>query len=245
MYHSIARLWFLPSTYLFWICTLLALCRSHVFNDGPDLDGGHEHKDSTASSSNYVLAAAEIATTGADLFMANPEGAVVVVTVTTIETINVESVTTDIDAPDDSTTLVAIPGGSNDDQHEIVPVTYTPAVTGTGTSNADPVGTISTNKASLLADTKTRPHHPSSTYPTLQGIDEDNVIITSTTFVTITVMPTPSPSTSSINEANCQMIFCNTLGEKVCMTWEGFTGWDASRGVIPGEVPTIIGTCTE
>ncbi|KAI1276499.1 hypothetical protein F5Y07DRAFT_129816 [Xylaria sp. FL0933] len=245
MYQSIAQLWFLPSTYLFWVCTLLALGRSHVFNDEPDLDAGHEHKDSTASGSNYVLAAAEIATTGADNVMANSEGAVVVVTVTTIETINVESVTTDVDAPDDSTTLAAISGGSDDDQHEIVTVTYTPTVTGTGASNDEPVGAISTSKASLLADTKTRPHHPSSTYPTLQGIDEDNAIITSTTFVTITVVPTPSPSTSSINEANCQMIFCNTLGEKVCMTWEGFTSWDASRGLVPGEVPTIIGTCTE
>ncbi|KAI1813889.1 hypothetical protein GGS20DRAFT_445122 [Poronia punctata] len=66
-----------------------------------------------------------------------------------------------------------------------------------------------------------------------------------TTFTTITT-PAPNPAlspTSVFDTALCDDIYCNSEGNEVCMYWAGMTSWDVSDGAMPGEVPTIIGTC--
>ncbi|KAI1743688.1 hypothetical protein F4680DRAFT_471191 [Xylaria scruposa] len=52
-----------------------------------------------------------------------------------------------------------------------------------------------------------------------------------------------SSPTSTFDDAVCDDIFCNTDGNRICIYWGGMTSWDISLGPIPGEQPTIIGTC--
>ncbi|KAI0549397.1 hypothetical protein F4679DRAFT_546975 [Xylaria curta] len=52
-----------------------------------------------------------------------------------------------------------------------------------------------------------------------------------------------SSPTSTFDDAVCDDVFCNTDGNRICIYWGGMTSWDISLGPIPGEQPTIIGTC--
>ncbi|KAI8628651.1 hypothetical protein F5Y19DRAFT_108957 [Xylariaceae sp. FL1651] len=61
---------------------------------------------------------------------------------------------------------------------------------------------------------------------------------TNTTFATITT----AASSSSFNTAVCDYIYCDE-GNHVCIYWAGYSSWDISLGPIPGEIPTVIGTC--
>ncbi|KAI1085826.1 hypothetical protein F5B20DRAFT_575328 [Whalleya microplaca] len=67
--------------------------------------------------------------------------------------------------------------------------------------------------------------------------------------------PTPAPSSdgassdsgsksSSSFTSSCDYRFC-TESRDVCFYWGGYTSWDVSRGPIPGEVVTILGSCTD
>ncbi|KAI0382955.1 hypothetical protein F5Y04DRAFT_36082 [Hypomontagnella monticulosa] len=56
--------------------------------------------------------------------------------------------------------------------------------------------------------------------------------------------PPPEPVSSSFT-GRCDYSFCNTDGNNVCFYWAGYTSWDVSRGPIPGEVPTVLGPCTD
>ncbi|KAI0426424.1 hypothetical protein F5Y09DRAFT_351321 [Xylaria sp. FL1042] len=244
MYQSTTHLGIFPIVFSFWVCLLLVLGQSHIDNDGTHLIASYKYKKSTASSPDNVSAVTEMVTLGSDMLTTSSYNVVVVVTMTTIETINVEPVAADIDAPNSTSTFTAASGGSVDDQHETVTATYTPVVIDTGTSNDDPAGTTSTGKASLFVYTKTPPRHPISTSLAPRSMDKGNV---TTTFVVVTLTITStlssSPSTSSFNEAICDDIYCNTDGNKICIYWAGVTSWDVSRGPMPGERPTVIGTC--
>ncbi|KAI1799509.1 hypothetical protein F4811DRAFT_568137 [Daldinia bambusicola] len=70
---------------------------------------------------------------------------------------------------------------------------------------------------------------------------------TSETAPQLTTTPPFSSSASSSRTRSsftgyCDYSYCNS-GSKVCFYWAGITSWDVSRGPVPGEVPTIIGTC--
>lgn len=80
--------------------------------------------------------------------------------------------------------------------------------------------------------------HAGSTSPLLKRENADS---TMTTLATIT--SPDSSSTTSFYTGTCDDLFCNTEGNLVCMYWAGLTSWDASHGPIPGEIPTIVGTC--
>ncbi|KAI0390240.1 hypothetical protein F5Y17DRAFT_461957 [Xylariaceae sp. FL0594] len=85
------------------------------------------------------------------------------------------------------------------------------------------------------------PTQPSavSTLPPSSG---PGTFISATTFATVTTPASPSP-TSTFDTNKCDFKYCNAAGSSVCIYWEGYTSWDVSLGPIPGEQPTIIGTC--
>ncbi|KAI1467102.1 uncharacterized protein F4812DRAFT_465212 [Daldinia caldariorum] len=85
---------------------------------------------------------------------------------------------------------------------------------------------------------------PTSSTPTLTPFTNQT---TSETARLLTTTAPPLSSTSSSRSrssftGHCDYSFCNS-GSKVCFYWAGITSWDVSRGPVPGEVPTIIGTC--
>ncbi|KAI2626420.1 hypothetical protein GGR54DRAFT_469129 [Hypoxylon sp. NC1633] len=80
------------------------------------------------------------------------------------------------------------------------------------------------------------------------------ITITTTTVTTVSGTATTAPpitstgtstntSTSSFNTRLCDYRYCDN-GRDICFYWAGYTSWDVSRGPQPGEIPTILGTCT-
>ncbi|KAL7626388.1 hypothetical protein AAE478_003160 [Parahypoxylon ruwenzoriense] len=68
---------------------------------------------------------------------------------------------------------------------------------------------------------------------------------TTLAMVPVTTAPPSSSSTSHSSSSftgHCDYRFC-TSGKDVCFYWAGYTSWDVSRGPIPGETITILGTC--
>ncbi|KAI1335154.1 hypothetical protein F5Y15DRAFT_258018 [Xylariaceae sp. FL0016] len=51
----------------------------------------------------------------------------------------------------------------------------------------------------------------------------------------------PNPS-STFDLGQCDELFCQD-GKSICIYWVGYTSWDVSLGPMPGEQPTVIGTC--
>ncbi|KAI2636358.1 hypothetical protein GGS26DRAFT_491739 [Hypomontagnella submonticulosa] len=74
--------------------------------------------------------------------------------------------------------------------------------------------------------------------------------LTEITSLTGTLTTGPSPTVppsgpeSTTFTGHCDYSFC-TDGSKVCFYWAGYTSWDVSRGPIPGEIPTVLGPCTD
>ncbi|KAI0460460.1 hypothetical protein F5B21DRAFT_9207 [Xylaria acuta] len=155
----------------------------------------------------------------------------VAVTVTTIETAIVDTIVVP-DILNGSITTTVTSGTATNDQHETVTITYT-AEPGTDVD-------ASTDTTSLSINTATPLQHAGSTSSLLQIINTDSA---KTTSATITAVGSSTSSTSAFDNAICDDIFCNTDGNKICIYWGGMTSWDVSLGPIPGERPTIIGTC--
>ncbi|KAI0911557.1 hypothetical protein F4823DRAFT_560835 [Ustulina deusta] len=236
MYQFITRLRILPVAYLFWVSILPVLGWNQIVNAGPDLSAGDELDVQAPSSSNHIFIVTETVAAGSDIVMTASQDARVTVTVTTIETAMIESDTASLDGLDSSSTR-----GSANDQPETAAITYTPeAGTGTGASNVDLVGTASTDETSRGVNTKTSLHHPSSIFSPPHGTGGNSAV---TTLATITPVTSSSLSTSTFDDASCDVIFCNTDGNRICIYWAGVTSWDVSRGPIPGERPTVIGAC--
>ena len=67
-----------------------------------------------------------------------------------------------------------------------------------------------------------------------------------TTVHTSSSVVTPAPQWVSVSGAStsirCDDEFCSD-GSSWCVYWAGITSWDASKGPVPGEKATIIGTC--
>ncbi|KAI1180398.1 hypothetical protein F4777DRAFT_598333 [Nemania sp. FL0916] len=91
----------------------------------------------------------------------------------------------------------------------------------------------------LSPDVVTMFQHASSTSSQSEDVNADP---TTTTTTQATVISASSP-TSTFDAELCDDVFCNTDGSMICMYWGGFTSWDVSRGPMPGERPTVIGTC--
>ncbi|KAI0976190.1 hypothetical protein F4678DRAFT_456510 [Xylaria arbuscula] len=229
MYQSMIHLCILPFLCLCWAGILPVPGSDDIVNTEPDLAASHGFKKLPAQSSDRIMTVTET--------VMAPQDAMVVVTTTIIETTVVVSVTPDFETPSSSITT-ATPGSPVDNQPQTTTIKYTSAAsTDTRVSDTHAVNTTSIDKTSLLIDTKTPPHHPSST---LQSTHKNNA---TTTFVTITSGAPSSSSTTSFDDATCDDIFCNTDGNRICMYWAGVTSWDISRGPMPGERPTIIGAC--
>ncbi|KAI1500487.1 hypothetical protein F5X99DRAFT_410025 [Biscogniauxia marginata] len=65
--------------------------------------------------------------------------------------------------------------------------------------------------------------------------------VVTTTTIPAGPPPTTAAPTSSFTE-NCDYRYCQD-GKSICIYWAGYTSWDVSLGPIPGEIPTVIGTC--
>ncbi|KAH8162735.1 hypothetical protein CIB48_g5512 [Xylaria polymorpha] len=154
------------------------------------------------------------------------EPAMVTVTVTTIETTIVDT----LEVPDTLNGIInaaSTPGTATDDQQTI---TYT-AEPGTDADTSTGMKPLFINSTAPNAG---------STSSLLQIINTDSATMAS---ATITAMGSSLSPTTTFDYALCDDIFCNTVGNKICLYWAGMTSWDVSLGPIPGERPTIIGTC--
>ncbi|PHH63029.1 hypothetical protein CDD81_6360 [Ophiocordyceps australis] len=54
--------------------------------------------------------------------------------------------------------------------------------------------------------------------------------------------PVPPAQTSFAVMSGCDYAYCDG-SSSWCFYWAGVTGYDPSRGPVPGEVRTLIGTC--
>ncbi|KAI0408686.1 hypothetical protein F4802DRAFT_360501 [Xylaria palmicola] len=159
------------------------------------------------------------------------ESSAFTVTLTTVETTIVGTVT----APDtmdisSSPNTIKIDTGN---PPQVVTITLTveaPAA----------AGTPGTGAVSTAMSVSTSFQHAGSTSPVSQGT---NMNKTTETSATITPVASSSISTSTLDDIVCDDVFCNTDGNRVCIYWGGYTSWDVSLGPVPGERPTIIGTC--
>ncbi|KAI0191252.1 hypothetical protein EV127DRAFT_429012 [Xylaria flabelliformis] len=102
------------------------------------------------------------------------------------------------------------------------------------------VSDTATDMAPLAINSAIPLQHADSTSSLPQIIHTDGAMTTSATNMAIGLGPSP---TSTFDDAICDDIFCNTDGNRICIYWGGVTSWDISLGPIPGEQPTIIGTC--
>ncbi|OAA33061.1 hypothetical protein AAL_00526 [Moelleriella libera RCEF 2490] len=62
-----------------------------------------------------------------------------------------------------------------------------------------------------------------------------------------TVMPAKAGSTappSLSTTQSCDYAYCDEYGSKWCYVWGGITGFDISKGPIPGETRIGIGLCS-
>ncbi|KAJ8119691.1 hypothetical protein ONZ43_g3414 [Nemania bipapillata] len=109
-----------------------------------------------------------------------------------------------------------------------------------GTSGSDLTVTTAADVTTQFVDTTTSFQHASSTSSRLPSIHPNSTV---TKFTTKTSKTSSSLHTSSFSDELCDDIFCNTDGNKICIYWAGVTSWDVSLGAMPGEQPTIIGTC--
>lgn len=222
--HMICRLSILLLAHIFLAAVLAAPRSNQVVNIETDLIVGanFEEPASWSSSSDVAIMGVVAAEPGMDTVIIAPT--MVTVSVTTIKTTIVDPVTIVPDVINSSG--VVIPEALTDDQPETLAITYA-AEHGT---NAQASNIVMTH---MIAD------HASSTSQSLRHTN----YTTTTTFKTITSMASSSSSTSSFDLDFCDEIFCNTDGNKVCIYWAGFTSWDVSLGPIPGERPTVIGSC--
>ncbi|KAI1877887.1 uncharacterized protein JN550_000069 [Neoarthrinium moseri] len=61
---------------------------------------------------------------------------------------------------------------------------------------------------------------------------------------TAPVTPAPNPTTLATSfTKHCDLSYCSN-GSIWCHYWAGVTGWDISRGPLPGETVTHLGSCT-
>ncbi|KAI1376778.1 hypothetical protein F4677DRAFT_73688 [Hypoxylon crocopeplum] len=84
-------------------------------------------------------------------------------------------------------------------------------------------------------------------YPTDSHTEDPTITTTTTTVSSPTPEPPPTTTTTDSTSSftpRCDYRYCDN-GRDVCFYWAGYTSWDVSRGPIPGEVPTILGTCTD
>ncbi|TRX94790.1 hypothetical protein FHL15_004251 [Xylaria flabelliformis] len=102
------------------------------------------------------------------------------------------------------------------------------------------VSGTATDMAPLAINSAVPLQHAGSTSSLLQIINTDSAMTTSATTMAIGLGSSPTPT---FDDAICDDIFCNTDGNRICIYWGGMTSWDISLGPIPGEQPTIIGTC--
>ncbi|KAI1306334.1 hypothetical protein F5Y03DRAFT_406026 [Xylaria venustula] len=238
MYQSTIQLCVMPLMCLCWARILPVPGNDDIVNAEPGLVASDDPRKLPALSSSRIMTVKESVMAQSDILVNPSQDVMVVVTATIIETTVVVSVTPELETPSSRITTAAALRAPADNQPQTMTITYTPeAGTATGASDTDAISTASINKSSLLVDTKTPPHHLSST---LRSTHTSNV---TTTFVTITSVISSSSLTSSFDDATCDDIFCNTDGNRICIYWAGVTSWDISRGPMPGERPTIIGAC--
>ncbi|KAI0866892.1 hypothetical protein F4860DRAFT_7415 [Xylaria cubensis] len=102
------------------------------------------------------------------------------------------------------------------------------------------VSGTATDMAPLAINSAVPLQHAGSTSSLLQIINTDSATTTSATTMAIGLGSSP---TSTFDDAICDDIFCNTDGNRICIFWGGMTSWDISLGPVPGEQPTVIGTC--
>lgn len=121
------------------------------------------------------------------------------------------------------TVVVTTVETASDILDDIVDVAITPGAS-SGDRTMVPVVTLSPYASSML--------------PLLERGNADS---TTTTLATIT--SPASPSISIFNTGTCDDMYCNSEGGLVCIYWAGVTSWDISLGPIPGEIPTVVGTC--
>ncbi|KAI8947452.1 hypothetical protein F4801DRAFT_582423 [Xylaria longipes] len=171
-----------------------------------------------------------VANSGNSIIMSNnfKGPAMVTVSVAAIETTIVDTIM----VLSGSTTTTDTPSTAADDQHETVAVTYT-AEPGADAGTFTGMAPLSVNSATPLL-------HAASTSSLLQIINTDSATMTA---ATITAAASSLHSTSKFDDTICDDIFCNTDGNKICIYWGGVTSWDISLGPMPGERPTVIGTC--
>ncbi|KAI1751418.1 hypothetical protein F4782DRAFT_182857 [Xylaria castorea] len=197
--HSISLLRILLATQLSLAGVLAAPRRDYIANSEDGIIVSDNFRESAFLSSHRVISVTRALTA---------EPAMVVVTVTTIETTIVE--TTGVsDILDGRTTTTDVSG-------------------------------TATDMAPLTINSATPLQHAGSTSSLLPIINTDGAMTASATIMAAGLGCSP---TSTFDDTICDDIFCNTDGNKICIYWGGMTSWDVSLGPIPGEQPTIIGTC--
>ncbi|KAI0476709.1 hypothetical protein F4859DRAFT_59165 [Xylaria cf. heliscus] len=199
---------------------LAASGRNYMANAGNGTTSNNS-KEWASSSSHRAISVAKVVTA---------EPATVTVTITTIETTIVD---TNV-VPDTLDSSIIITNTSDiTTDNQTVTITYT-AVSGTDDGTSADTTSLSVNATPLFQ------RLGSTSSSSLQAINTDSVMMASST---ITVVGSSSSTPSTTDVITCDDIFCNTDGNKICIYWGGMTSWDISLGPIPGERPTIIGTC--
>ncbi|KAI1823066.1 hypothetical protein F4861DRAFT_351358 [Xylaria intraflava] len=202
-------------------------------------------KSSTHSSHHTVLVTATVTVTvrpEIDTPTSRPAVVSVTTTETTVKTTVVDTVTINSDTKH-SSTAIDTSGASTDKQSGTVIMTGTTKAStdsAAATTTIDTTDMSSTTSLDVTAPSVIPFQHPTSTSSRSQVRSTEN---TMTTFATITAADSSFSATSTFNEAICDDIFCNGDGKKVCIYWVGYTSWDVSLGPMPGEQPTVIGTC--
>ncbi|KAJ8121819.1 hypothetical protein O1611_g10002 [Lasiodiplodia mahajangana] len=237
-HHIISRLSILLIVQAFLAGILARPMPDGIVKPETDLVAGDDFNESTSVISHRVMANMEMATATVtaqpDMVSVTVQRSIVIVTVTTIET-------TVANTNASGSTVLIVPGTSNGNQSETSTIIYTAAPNNDNqTSRIKLASTNSTNTTPLTVGPGTSFWHATSTSSEFRGTGTDRTV---TKLTTITSMASHSRPTSSFNSDLCDEIYCNTDGNKVCIYWAGITSWDISLGPLPGERPTIVGTC--
>ncbi|KAI1131528.1 hypothetical protein F5Y10DRAFT_286448 [Nemania abortiva] len=244
--HTIFRLSTLLVAQVFLVGILAVPMLNSIVNSGTDLIVGGNFKDSVSFNSRDAMAIMETVmetvtaavTAQPDVALAAGYPVLVTVTVTTIETTVVDTETIDPHALHSGGTAPVTSGGN---QSETSTIIYTTEPSNdTSALSSKLASTTSTDVTPPTAGLITTLQHTNLTSSRTDGTNTDGTV---TKLTTITSMASHSRPTSSFNNDLCDEIFCNTDGNKVCIYWAGVTSWDISLGPLPGERPTIIGTC--
>ncbi|KAI0115962.1 hypothetical protein GGR51DRAFT_575751 [Nemania sp. FL0031] len=241
-HHIISRLSVLLIVQVFLAGILAVPMSNTIANSKSNLIVVDDFKESTSITSHHAMAIIETVTATVtaqpDVASVTIHPSIVTMTVTTFETTIVNTSMSESIVHNSGGTALAAPEISGGNQSETVTVTYTTKPnTNTQTSSSELAGPGFTGQTSMTADPKSSSWNANST----SSWSHDTRTVTKLT--TITSMATHSLPTSSFNNDLCDEIFCNTEGNKVCIYWAGVTSWDVSLGPLPGERPTIVGTC--